>query len=1858
MASPPASSATSARVCVCECTIKLQVPLPHPPARINSTFPSSPSPCEKKLPRRLGFVPLSPEGEGKTDPFSGGANPEGVCFPDLAPGAEREGLLGRALVPICFPAPARTKRHAMAEDKKAHTWARVCNLNLTDLSRGLPMPWTKPPHETKEKDGVWRMEGMDVQPKVLEQVIKLLKNVNEEQIKTSGEVMEGKIDAKGNPVLEALLRREPNIFDVLPTDEDNTTVLSSQERKTSVNEIENGKANEEEALASLPRPLSPIKRRPSKKVERTMAPDQTDYAEKLSQLLKHAPRIESDVMQEDEEERQEYHCGEDSELSTSYLHKVDSVVANLVKSRKLIGVPEDALCTLTQILLRYLGQGEFRLLDDLDCEESDAFREVMGSLDACITLLRLMTTKGMAKQLYREEIIEKMITLIRHHTNKHILPAYDPTARQMKLLENQPDGGSAVKKGRKFDSWQNGAPFAAKCMLERLVVIISMLEELILVEKLHDHLIVQLLKTMLLVLSAPGLAVLKNKGANIVRTVFYNYKQHRSFVMEEAVSLFYKSASGKRTETYFEVPETDRLRIQITSALILQLIQVAPLPLEMQDSPAEDQSHADPFLPAVEWSVIFWQEVFSRWQASRNQEIDVRSLLDNFLHDILAVHFLPEWPAASLLLQTFCQVVGGEKGLQNPDSSVRLACTDMMGKIIAHLKFGIKEASLDEDWQLDTVIHSCTPDGMASHANENRWAQDMGVKSMLKLMPALVGSVCGHDTKISAFHAWQHVLAVYLRQSLSKEDLLNVSACRFYLHRLLADNINVKHATAERVLVENVLQKHDLPTLEISRNTAQKIARMIALQQPLALNCDSILLKWLVGMCDKTQQAPNIRVRGIRSLGYVVEADKDMLGNPGIQLTIESSFKDDSVSVREAALELLGRHAVNCPDYAEKYFCTISSCVDDIGISVRKRVLRVLRELCTKQLPGFSYSIDALACILSKVHDREEGIQELVLKSFCDFLFPDMHGISDRDEAMEHVNFVRIVQEMYKRESGEVLIKLPMVKETQIVTVVSRLLHANLKGVSTSSVYQRFCNISEQLLELAIREESKDTIEGTDQGGLWPCMALHALSTADPSLCMPEADPAMFLVALMPYVQTAGPIASGTPGKGNPELQRWNATKLLCLLSVFNSVLPRLGGLPVALAENLDKAARSHLVNERILYTQVVVSCSQCLCSLAKLDPGTAETVIYLVTRFMSALQQLLTDDASVLNPKTRSFRIQRALFAIGHICRFGMGSNGWEGNLQVAASRRDSAIELEGILTLICHFVEQDDLKVKSYALQAMGSLSISRPHLLMTEHIHRIMCSCLSPDAPFSLQERALRNLIDFMKSEEENLVEIQEAEMKQQDIDRKRKQSRQLAQCAGQGDSTLSSGVAQRYWNEILALMTNPRLHSCTQHPGAPINAQIRFRALELADVVLRQGLVHPMTVFPQLVALCGDPNRGVRAHAIGLLAQETEKHPEFFELRLADGLRMAWKFQRALHAAGSLQSTEESMEQRKSASGLISPGIIAGVNQMYLLINKHRSTRNRFLTCLLQLFERFGEHTKGSIRSAAFSAVSSNVAGEEPEDLSFLAFCADILSCLTFCKVDEPLFCIYKINGILSLKAPMVLSSLQSALGTIGKSLRSPSGKVEKEEQECVPSTPDGMGGESLTPSESMKSECSKAVAVSILFLLKQYLKAVYTLSEDKILMYNPHESSRKEDRVPVTVSKVDHFSIYRVKLDAANDLKGIIDLYQFFKSLVKSDSYDYGSQPSTRRGKRSSTDPGLATPTKEESSGFSSGSGQVTPLSDMQSPKPPLRTQPSRLSKSSVRRKLIESDEEEGSDGWQASDDEKPATRRTRRKLLA
>ena len=92
-------------------------------------------------------------------------------------------------------------------------------------------------------------------------------------------------------------------------------------------------------------------------------------------------------------------------------------------------------------------------------------------------------------------------------------------------------------------------------------------------------------------------------------------------------------------------------------------------------------------------------------------------------------------------------------------------------------------------------------------------------------------------------------------------------------------------------------------------------------------------------------------------------------------------MQDMATSVREAAVDLIGRFILTRPEVANQYYKMLTERILDTGVSVRKRVIKILRDLCL-EVKDFLYIGNACVRIIKRVNDDEEGIKKLVLEVF------------------------------------------------------------------------------------------------------------------------------------------------------------------------------------------------------------------------------------------------------------------------------------------------------------------------------------------------------------------------------------------------------------------------------------------------------------------------------------------------------------------------------------------------------------------------------------------------------------------------------------------------------------------------------------------------------------------------------------------------------------------------------------------------------------------------------------------------------------------------------------------------------------
>ena len=92
-----------------------------------------------------------------------------------------------------------------------------------------------------------------------------------------------------------------------------------------------------------------------------------------------------------------------------------------------------------------------------------------------------------------------------------------------------------------------------------------------------------------------------------------------------------------------------------------------------------------------------------------------------------------------------------------------------------------------------------------------------------------------------------------------------------------------------------------------------------------------------------------------------------------MQRGVHARLLDSSTSVREAAVELVGKFILNRPDLISQYYSMLSDRILDTGISVRKRVIKIFRDIFVEQ-PDFEKIPEMCVKMIRRVND-EEGIK-------------------------------------------------------------------------------------------------------------------------------------------------------------------------------------------------------------------------------------------------------------------------------------------------------------------------------------------------------------------------------------------------------------------------------------------------------------------------------------------------------------------------------------------------------------------------------------------------------------------------------------------------------------------------------------------------------------------------------------------------------------------------------------------------------------------------------------------------------------------------------------------------------------------
>ncbi|XXG63462.1 hypothetical protein AAC387_Pa05g1653 [Persea americana] len=1501
-----------------------------------------------------------------------------------------------------------------------------------------------------------------------------------------------------------------------------------------------------------------------------------------------------------------------------------------IRAKKILHlVPVDTLVRLLNVLDRQIQHGQGLSIDENEDSDPDVVSLVNCALESTHAVLAIMTHHNMPKQIYKEEIIERIVDFSRHQIMECML-ACDPSYRALhRPRENgvldgdeddDPDAdvGSVTKKRRGYRSVKvkkstgNKVSAVVHAVLQKLCSLLSFFKDLLSIERLSDSCILQLVKTSFTTFLVDNIQLLQLKAINLICGVFASYAQHKNFLIDETFQLLWKLPVSKRALRSYHLPEEEQRQIQMITALLIQLVQssfnlpealrqistVNVIPEASIDSSYPSKCHE----AATEACCLFWTSVLQRFTSVKSQEVsELKVIMENLVVDLLTTLNLPEYPASAPILEVLCVLLLQNAGLKSKDISARSMAIDLLGTVAARLKRDAVLCRRDRFWILRELVgersdvatdlndvcsvclegregrylivcqgcqrcfHAdCT--GVSGQVLPRGWScQFCLCKKQLTVLKSFCESQCNDVVKkaqrgkesaseasdaIATMEIVQQMLLNYLQEAGSTDDG-HLFARWFYLCLWYKDDPKSQEKFSYCLAKLNskaIVRDFGSVSSLLTRDSAKKISLALGQNNSFSRGFDKILYMLLASL---RENSPILRAKALRAVSVIVEADPEVLCESRVQSAVEGRFCDSAISVREAALELVGRHIASHPDVGLKYFGKVAERIKDTGVSVRKRAIKIIRDMCMSNA-NFSEFTSACIEIIPRVNDEEASVQDLVCKTFFEFWFEEPASAQTQfagdgsSVPLEVAKKTEQVVEMLRRMPSHQLL-VTVIRRNLTLDFLPQMAKAvGLNAASLASVRRRCELMCRCLLERILQVE--ETTDEVEVHALPYVLALHAFCVVDPTLCAPASDPYQFVVTLQPYLKSQVD-------------NRVVAQLLESIIFVIDAVLPLLRKPPQNIVEELELDLKHMIVRHSFL--TVVHACIKCLCSLNKISGKGASLVEYLIQVFFKRLE-----GPGIENKQ----QVGRSLFCLGLLVRYGNA-------LMVACNNQNFLVVK--CVSLLKNYLLGEDFGIKVRSLQALGFVLIARPEYMLEKDIGKILEATLASSSDARLKMQALQNLYEYLLDTESQMGGDRASNTVTHHPE---EAGQRVPVAAGAGDTNICGGIIQLYWNNIL--------DRCVD-----VNDQVRQSALKIVEVVLRQGLVHPITSVPYLIALETDAQEVNSKLAHHLLMNMNEKYPSFFESRLGDGLQMSFGFIQSITASHESSNHYKVAGNMKGKSdGNIFTYAKIGISRIYRLIRGNRISRNKFISSVVRKFD------SGSWHQSL---------------VPFLIYCTEILASLPFTLPDEPLYLIYTINRIIQVRAGSLESEMKtlSNRGLHGSSASSTqengvvqqvlgmnhftdnsdieaanaarvsqeNGLVREELRENYVSdnnnteavkmhaaASDGSCGISKEELQRFQEACHAAIALQLLLKLKRHLKIVYSLNDARCQAFAPNEPPKPGE----TLSKQSiPFNINDIQISLPTTHKAMIEKYQEFKVSLKEDTVDYATYTANIKRKR-------------------------------------------------------------------------------------
>ncbi|XP_012219437.1 nipped-B-like protein A [Linepithema humile] len=1478
------------------------------------------------------------------------------------------------------------------------------------------------------------------------------------------------------------------------------------------------------------------------------------------------------------------------------LHDLCTEAAKLKTLGAMESIPSDRLVRLLNILEKNIRDGArvSPLVDpDDDVEEGRlwmqlAMERVQRAVDASLIALHIMTSSNMPKTVYLEDVIDRIVLFMKFQLQNTIYPSFDPVYKIDTKSKNKTDtfNSSGRKKRGHMKEVREKSILQVYNKMHELV---GLLAELLNIQVLTDTSVLHASSLGVAPFFVESVSDLQLSALRLVTIIFTKYEKHRRLLLDDILASIARLPSSKRSLRTYRLNSEDH--IQMLTALVLQLIQCVVV---LSDSKSKEDDEKKPSHVDADVFIINRYEtatriagnfltVFLNKCGSKGEEIDYRPLFENFVQDLLATVNKPEWPAAELLLSLLGNLLVGHFSNKSSDMSLRVASIDYLGVVAARLR---KDA-VSSQCKLST-IDQIIRDIKLEQQKDSDYDQikDKEIVGLSEdeertvfLQKVLLDYLAVNGTKDSALGYARHFyLAQWYRDCALEKSLVGQSGknspTKIKVNKKRSkkknrhhnsdqdteseldeqdpdenDNNEQKNSEAYRIIEEkkkyiisrirpcSTGTKPDILQTYIDYNSAELISQYLASKRPFSQSFDKYLKQILHVL---TESSIAIRTKAMKCLTMIVEADPSVLARVDMQLGVKHSFLDHSTSVREAAVDLVGKFVLSRPELIDTYYDMLSARILDTGVSVRKRVIKILKDICM-ECPDFPKIPEICVKMIRRVND-EEGIRKLVMEVFQNMWFtpvrerPTLDSESLLRKVINITDVVAASKDMGLEWFEQLLVSLFKPKEdkddsTKMQTEPPRVLLTACKQIVD-------CLIENVLrLEETNLDSDKPGKKGSSQRLVACLTTLYLFAKIRPRLLVNHAS------TLQPYLS----LKCQTQGD----------------YQIISSVAHTLE-LVVPLMEHPSEMFLAQLEEDSVkLILQhdksVVASCLSCLGSIVNNVTRNFKLIRDCFKKYYGHLTWYKSFyEKDPTNPMLLKYRpyFRRALFTVGLLLRHFnfMDPEVIEG---LADNIKDQVFET------LSYFVHLDNDDIRHFTLSAIGSLCIRHYEFMMLPELQELYHHLLTSEhALVQMRIQVLNNIEVYLQEEEKRMIK--------QDQEWAKMSKQENLKEMGDVSSGMASTVIQHYIKQILESF----LHA---------NISVRRAALKVIQLILAQGLVHPVQIVPYLICMSTDCEKAVSHSADKQLQDIEKKYPGFIHMKSQFGIKLSYRLQKILQ-------NDITVRGMRAKDGEF-PGALNGF--LYTIL---RSTKQQRRAIVISFLKHFDEAAKSS--------------------LSQMLYLADNLAYFTYQVQDEPLFIIHHIDIIISMSGTNLLQSFKEALlpkegGAQSHSQSGPSGQMVHMFEQTAPqiaavaaaaaaaataaaaaaaaaTTTTTAAATAAAPDNQPKSnqlaiedeeddeEDEEAILARLpdnttllreyitasqgfllLLTLRQHLKDLYGFSDAKIGQYSPMEGAKVYEKAVNRKNNL-HFepkaTLQRLR-DGATDVKKELDL-SGRKKLVK------------------------------------------------------------------------------------------------------